>query len=189
MNSSIYYSDGKDLWVNLYIPSRLDWKEKGMVLEQDGSFPMDSVVRFFVDAGGDDGFAVNFFIPSWARNVEVSVNGEKCNGRRSSLSFYRIRRNWKKGDVVELCFHYDFYLKSMPDDENVVALFYGPTLLAFETSEEIALRGCQDDVLKGLKCLGNGRFELENNGRTYRLKPFYMIDAESYGVYAVLRNL
>ena len=91
--------------------------------------------------------------------------------------------------MVELCFHYDFYLKSMPDDENVVALFYGPTLLAFETSEEIALRGCQDDVLKGLKCLGNGRFELENNGRTYRLKPFYMIDAESYGVYAVLRNL
>ena len=189
LNSSIYYSDGKDLWVNLYIPSRLDWKEKGMVLEQDGSFPMDSVVRFSVDAGGDDSFAVNFFIPSWARNVEVWVNGEKYRGKRSPLSFYRIRRNWKKGDVVELRFHYDFYLKSMPDDENVVALFYGPTLLAFETSEEIALGGCQDDVLKGLKCLGNGRFELENNGRTYRLKPFYMIDAESYGVYAVLRNL
>lgn len=188
LNSSIYFSDGKDLWVNLYVPSELKWKEKKAVIEQAGDFPMDSVVRFSVMDAGDGRFAVNFLMPSWAKHVDVYVNGKKYDGKCSPLSFCNVRRDWKSGDEVELRFHYYFYIKTMPDDENVFAVFYGPSMLAFETAEEVVLSGSRDDVLKSLRPLEDGGFELENNGMTYRLKPLYMVDSESYGVYATLQN-
>ena len=87
-------------------------------------------------------------------------------------------------------FHYDFYIKTMPDDKNMIAIFYGPILLAFENGSELILKGTPEDILNGLKVQGddNGSFTLNNGGRVYSLKPLYAIEEHSYGVYATIRN-
>ena len=50
LNSGIYYHNDSALWVNLYIPSKVNWAEKNVVLEQTGNFPVDTCVEFTVSA-------------------------------------------------------------------------------------------------------------------------------------------
>jgi hypothetical protein len=77
----------------------------------------------------------------------------------------------------------------IPDDKNVIALFYGPVLLAFGTDKELILKGTHESILKSLvKEKEDFSFKLNNNGIAYNLTPFYKITGESYGVYATIRN-
>lgn len=190
LNSGIYYHNDSTLWVNLYVPSELDWKEKNICLEQSGEFPMNSSVEFSVSVKKQTAFGLNLFIPSWAKAVDVFVNGEKQQTEITPDSYVSINRKWKNKDKVRLVFHYDFYIKTMPDDKNMIAIFYGPILLAFENGSELILKGTPEDILNGLKVQGddNGSFTLNNGGRVYSLKPLYAIEEHSYGVYATIRN-
>jgi len=177
------------LWVNLYVPSKLNWSEKKLELEQSGNFPMDTCVEFTVSTKKTTSFALQLFIPSRAKKVDVYLNNEKQIAQTSPDSYLRLSRQWKNNDKIKLVFHYDFYLKSMPDDKNVIAIFYGPNLLAFENSAELILKGDTTTILNHLtKDKGNNIFHLKNNGIDYLLKPLYDIDEQSYGVYATIRN-
>ena len=70
------------------------------------------------------------------------------------------------------------------------AVFYGPMLLAFETRDEVILKGNKDEILAGLSFADSesGRFVLKNGEREFRLRPLFDVDKESYGVYATIRN-
>jgi uncharacterized protein len=190
LNSDIYFHNQQNLWVNLFIPSTLNWKEKGIKLEQTGNFPEEPKTSLRISATGPVRFALQLFIPSWANGqTKLFVNGQPMKLRIKPLSFAKIERIWKDGDTVELQFDYHFYLKTMPDNENVVALFYGPVLLAFETEKEIILKGNQETILQNLsKNEGGFSFRLKNNNQMFALKPFYAITNQSYGVYATIRN-
>lgn len=188
LNAGIYYHSDNDLWVNLYIPSEVTWTDKNIVLEQNGNFPADSSVEFTVSLKKESVFNLNLFIPAWANGVEIYLNGEKQQKDISPSSYYSMNRKWKNNDKVKLVFHYGFQIKSMPDDANVLAIFYGPTLLAFETSSELILKGTKEKILKNLSVSGNNEFWLEDGGKTYSLCPLYAINEESYGVLATIRD-
>lgn len=190
LNSGIYYHNDSSLWVNLYIPSELTWKEKNLRMEQSGEFPMEPSVRFSISTKKSSSFTLNLFIPSWAHHVEIDVNGENYPTEALPGSYVSINRRWKNKDQIKLDFHYDFHIKTMPDDRNMIALFYGPTLLAFENQSELRLKGTHQDILNGLKVQDNEKqtFILQNGNREYVLKPLYNIEEEVYGVYATLRE-
>ena len=190
LNSNIYFHDQSSLWVNLFIPSVVNWKEKGIKLEQTTNFPEEPKVRFMVSAEQPTDLALKVLIPSWANSqTRILVNGQPVKTKIKPLSFATIDRTWKTGDTVELIFDYKFLLKSMPDNPNVVALFYGPVLLAFETNKELILKGSQEQILQSVRKQPEGfSFILKNNGIDYKLVPFYQITKVSYGVYATIRN-
>jgi uncharacterized protein len=189
LNSAIFYHYNSTLWVNMYIPSKLNWVDKGVFIEQSGDFPANSGVEFSISTKEKQVFELKLFIPSWARKVEVSVNGEKQIITTTPESFLSLHRQWEDNDKVSLKFEYDFHSKSMPDDENVIALFYGPMLLAFESGSELILKGDLASVLNGLsKGDENGVFHLKNNDAFYTLRPLFYIEDEVYGVYATIRN-
>jgi DUF1680 family protein len=187
LNSGIYFHNNSDLWVNLYIPSQLTWADKGIVFDQQTNFPTDSSIEFTVSAKKETVFNLNLLIPSWAKRVDVYINGQKQKINSARSSYYSINRKWKNNEKVKLVFHYGFHIQSMPDDPNVFAIFYGPTLLAFETNSELVLKGTPDKIMKNLSCTGN-KFQLVNGGQTYLLRPFYDVEVESYGVYATIRE-
>ncbi len=188
LNTSIYYHHNSDLWVNLYIPSDLTWEEMGVTLEQNGNFPSDSSTELTVTSSTKKPFTIHLFIPSWAKNTEIYINDEKQTDDVSPLSYFSLNRKWRKGDKIKMIFHYDFHIKTMPDNENVIALFYGPTMLAFETSKELILKGSHQEILRNIVPRQDGTFLLSNNKTDYVLKPLYDINSESYGVYATIRN-
>lgn len=188
LNTGIYYHDNSDLWVNLYIPSEVCWKEKNIRLAQQGNFPEDSSATFIISAKKKTSFAFNLFIPSWAKQTEVYINGEKLDREALPLSHLSIKREWKNNDKIEVVFQYDFHVKTMPDDKNVIALFYGPILLAFETTDEVILKGKHAEILQNLSKADGHTFRLIDSGKEYRLRPLYDIEKESYGVYATIRE-
>jgi hypothetical protein len=190
LNSNIYFHDENNLWVNLFIPSAVNWKEKGIRLEQNTDFPEEPKTRLTISAERPTQFALKLLIPSWANEqTTVLVNGKPFKTKIKPVSFVTIEKEWKDGDKVELIFSYDFHLKMMPDNANLIAIFYGPVLLAFETDKELILKGNQELILKSLtKNDGDFSFRLNNNNQNFKLEPFYKITSQSYGVYATIRN-
>jgi uncharacterized protein len=189
LNSGIYYHNHSTLWVNMYIPSKLNWADKGIEIEQTGNFPENPDVELIISSKEKTEFELRLFIPSWAKKVEVAVNGEEQIIKTTPESFISLKRQWGDNNKVRLLFEYDFHLKTMPDDKNVIALFYGPMLLAFESGSELILKGDHETILSNLRPgEKNGVFHLTNNGKTYTLRPLYTIEDEMYGVYATIRN-
>ena len=188
LDNGIYFHNGSNLWVNMYVPSELTWTEKNVVIEQTGNFPANPSVELTVSTRETTDFNLKLMIPSWAKNADVYINGEKQQKEIKQLSYLDISRHWRNGDRVKIVFHYDFYLKTMPDDENVVSIFFGPTLLAFETSSELILKGSHSEILNNLTQTDSNSFRLTDNGRDYTLRPLYDISNQSYGVYATIRE-
>ncbi len=188
LNRGIYYTDGEALWVNLYVPSEVNWQDKNMVLRQTGDFPKELAVEFTVDAKRECLADLKFLVPSWCRSLKVCVNGEREIVNANSASYITLARRWSDGDKVRIEFAADFYLRPMPDDANMVAVFYGPMMLAFETHSEVILNGTHEEILSGLSLNADGAFSLKNGRRTYTLRPLYQIENQPYGVYASIRN-
>lgn len=190
LNSNIYFHDTENIWVNLFIPSELDWKEKGVTIEQTGNFPEEPKTQINIKTQTPVRFTLNILIPSWASaQTKILINGEPFNERINPASFATLNRVWNNGDKVEVIFEYNFYYKSMPDNKNVIAFFYGPVLLAFETEKELILKESHEEILRSFSKLNNEfSFSLKNNGKTFKLVPFYKITNDSYGVYATIRN-
>ena len=190
LNSGLYYHNDNALWVNMYVPSRVNWAEKGIDLEQVGNFPSNPRIEFTVSVKKKSAFTLHLLMPSWAKKVAVYINDEKQNIALSANSYINLQREWKNNDKIRLEFKYEFYIKTMPDDKNVIAIFYGPMLLAFESASEVILKGGTRTILNNLSAVDNrnNSFHLKNNGKTWLLRPFFDIEDQSYGVYATIRN-
>lgn len=190
LNQGIYYHNDTTLWVNLYIPSEVYWKEKNIKLMQNSKFPKDSIIDLTISIKRKSNFSLKLLVPSWAKNTTLYINDEKQHINAHSMSYLDLNRNWNDKDKVKLVFQYDFHLKPMPDNSKVFAIYYGPILLAFESKTEVILKGDMEDILKNISPLNseNAIFLLKNNGKEYLLRPLYDIDTETYGAYATIRN-
>jgi DUF1680 family protein len=190
LNANIYFHNHNNLWVNLFIPSEVSWKEKGVRLQQITSFPEEPKTTIKIAAEKPVQFALKLLIPSWANErTKVLLNGKIYKIKSKPVSFVTIDRKWTSGDQVELVFNYDFQIKSMPDNPNVAALFYGPVMLAFETNKELILKGSPKEILQNIsKQPDEFLFTIKNNGTEIKLVPFYKVTKASYGVYATFQN-
>ena len=172
----------------MYIPTTLNWESQGVILSQHGEFPLQPQATITIDEVKENNeFTINLFIPSWAKNAKVSINGEDA-GTVSPMNHLSLSRNWKEGDRIVIDFTYNFYIKPMPDDPNVMAIYYGPMMLAFVEKEEIILKGTTEDILQGLSREGEKDFYLQNADRKFHLTPFFLIENETYSVYTAIDN-
>jgi DUF1680 family protein len=190
LNSNIYFYNNDDIWVNLYIPSEVKWNTRETTISQKGNFPASPAIQFAVSTKKASRFAINLFMPDWVTNqTKVLINGMPVTIDLKPLSYIKLDREWKNGDKIELTFDYKFYVKTMPDNQNILAIYYGPMLLAIETEKELLLTGNITDIPNSISKQGDTLiFRLKNNGVEYKLLPFYDINNSSYGVYATLRN-
>ncbi|MFC0772131.1 glycoside hydrolase family 127 protein [Terrimonas alba] len=129
---AIYYHCNNDLYVNLFIPSELSWKEKGLTLKQETSFPEEGAVRLMVESGDAISIALNIRYPSWADAATMKVNGKKVAVKSKPGGYIVINRKWSKGDVVEINFPMSLRVIPTNDDPNKLAIAYGPIVLAGE---------------------------------------------------------
>lgn len=188
LNSGIYYHNDSSLWVNLYVPSKVNWTDKQVSIEQTGNFPVNQSVEFTVSAKRKTAFNLKLLVPSWANKTEIYINNEKLNINVTEGRFVTLNRTWNNMDKIKLVFDYRFYIKTMPDNKKVLAIFYGPMLLAFNADSELILKGDDADILQHLSKIGEESFQLINGGKSYSLRPLFNIENESYGVYATIRN-
>ena len=125
--SSIYFHSNKDLYVNLFIPSKVDWE--GTTFTQQTSFPQSSTTTFTVD-GKSKQFALRLRYPAWATKMDIKVNGKKVKAVKGTDGYVAISRFWKAGDKIEVQLGMQLREEAIKDDASKVALVYGPVVMA-----------------------------------------------------------
>ena len=142
----IYTHVGNALYVNLFVASELNWKEKGVVLRQDTKFPYDETSRITITQGKGE-FPLLVRYPGWVKpgDFKVSVNGKPVSIISGPSSYVAIDRQWKKGDVVEVTFPMHNYIKYLPNEPQYIALMHGPILLGMKAGTEDLAHLVADD--------------------------------------------
>ena len=132
LTDSIYFHDDDSLTVSQFIASTLRWADKGVEIEQITRFPYEEGAAFVVGAAAPVPFTLRVRIPEWvAGPVRVTVNGEVQDQLSPAPgSFLALEREWRDGDRVTLSLPMALHAWPMPDDPNLVALMYGPVVLA-----------------------------------------------------------
>jgi len=136
LQNSIYFKsrDDQALYVNLYIPSTLEWTERHLSIDQTTNYPQEDNTRLTIHGGGK--FDLYARVPGWAtKGFFVTINGKQQKLAATPGSYLKISRSWKDGDVVELKMPFSFHLDAVMDQPNIASLFYGPVLLAAQEPE------------------------------------------------------
>ena len=127
---AIYYHTDKTLYVNLFIPSVLTWKEKGVIVRQETNYPNDGKTTLFIQSPTSVSMPLNIRYPSWAvSGATVKVNGKTLRINQKPGTYIFIDRRWKTGDKIEI--DLPMSLRLVPTEkESVAAIAYGPIVLA-----------------------------------------------------------
>lgn len=134
---SIYFHDDRGIFVNLFIPSELNWAEKGVRLRQETKFPEQEGTSLTIHTDRPVEMALNIRVPYWAtRGGTVKLNGAALPVFSSPSSYLSISRTWKDGDKVEVSLPMDLHIHPMPDDSTLQAMMYGPLVLAARLSDK-----------------------------------------------------
>jgi DUF1680 family protein len=137
LNDSIYWRDSSGLYVNLFIPSELDWAERGFKLRQDTRFPDSPSTKLTVAAARPGAIEIRLRVPGWLEHAPpVTLNGRPLDASAAPGSYLTLRREWKAGDIVEMQLPMRLRVESMPDDPTLQAFLYGPLVLAGDLGNE-----------------------------------------------------
>lgn len=142
----IYSKKGDALYVNLFVASELNWKEKGVKLRQETSFPYSESSKITLTEGKGK-FTMLVRYPGWVKPGEfsVTVNGEQVPLISGPSSYVAIDRKWKKNDVIELTFPMHNSVKYLPNVPQYIALMHGPIMLGMKTGTEDMAHLIADD--------------------------------------------
>ena len=128
---SSYLLDERGVFVNLYLPSRVSWRQHGrlITLQQSTAYPLTSDIELIVSTATPEAFSVSLRVPAWAgSNSSVTVNGKRA--QVAPGGFHEIRRSWRDGDRIELTLERPLRLEAVDDKHpNLVAVMQGPLAL------------------------------------------------------------
>jgi DUF1680 family protein len=133
-NEGIYFERDSSLWVNLYIPSELTWTATGLTLRQEGNAAAGEPVTLSVTkASGATQATLYLRIPTWVSgSPTVAINGVAQTAAPEASTYLAISRSWNVGDAVTLTLPASLRLEHAQDIASMVAVFFGPVLLAGE---------------------------------------------------------
>jgi len=185
-----------DLFINLFIPSELNWKSRQAIVRMETAFPYSDKISVSFSAEKKQEFSLLIRNPGWAAGeIEVLVNGKAIKTVLNPSGYLEIKRLWKNGDKVMITLPMDLHIETMPDNANRIAFLYGPMVLAADLGDSLpdAVFGTPvlmtdnrniKDWLKpvDLKTL---TFETRDIGQPFdiTLKPFYTLYNKYYSVY------
>ncbi|GAA2032265.1 hypothetical protein GCM10009740_22900 [Terrabacter terrae] len=185
---SIYFraAQGRTLWVNLYIPSTLDWTALGVRVAQSGDYPREQRSTFTFS--GSAVIDLRLRVPAWAGDrFTATINGHPQPVHPGADGYARLNRRWRDGDTLVVQFPYAMQVEKAIDDPTLQALMYGPVALIGKAAQTdylpVSLYG--DVPLSGdlgaAFAPGKSAMTFENNG--IRFEPFFLGNAEPYHAY------
>jgi DUF1680 family protein len=150
---TIYFHDDQSLFVNLFIPSELTWKDKGIVVRQETKFPEEEATHLMLSVKQPTRLALKIRQPAWTKaglNVTVFDVARRLQpsdpARRAqpdgaprlqpSEGYVTIDREWKNGDRVDVKMPMTLHTEAMPDNRQLIAVMYGPMVLASDLGTE-----------------------------------------------------
>jgi len=140
-NQFIYTHSDDALYLNLFVASELNWKQKKIKFKQETQFPYEEQTKLTVTEGNVK-FKLMVRYPSWVSEgaLKITINGKNVSYSSHPSSFVSIDRAWKKGDVVEIKLPMHNTIEYLPNVSQYIAFMHGPILLGAKTGTE-DLRG------------------------------------------------
>lgn len=133
----IYAHSDDALFVNLFIPSTLDWKEKGLSLSQTNDFPNTPQTSLTIDAAPKQKLTLKIRRPAWTTdNFALSLNGKPAKFTVTEDGYATLTRKWKKGDTLTVDLPMTLHAEQLPDGSDFVSFLYGPIVLAARMGTE-----------------------------------------------------
>jgi hypothetical protein len=194
----IYSHDGNEkVYINLFIPSVLNWKEKEIILRQETNFPESNSTTITFLGNKEKAFTLLIRNPYWANDkMEILMNGEKIPNisTQTNFGYYSFRVSMKKGTQIEFRFPMNLYTESMPDNPNRIAFKYGPIVLAGQLGKEMpdpvygtpVLLTDNKNINDWIKPASQSlTFDIKGVGKPFdvTLIPFYKMYNQYYSVY------
>lgn len=145
----------RSLYVNLYMSNQTELKVNGkkVKLSQETDYPWDGNVKIRFEQNAAGPFALKLRLPGWIAghpvpsnlytyadqqkpNYSVWLNGEQLNAELTTDGYLTIKRNWKKGDMVELCLDMEPRVvkahEKVEADRGLVSIERGPVVYCAE---------------------------------------------------------
>jgi DUF1680 family protein len=203
LTDTIYFHDDESIFVNLYIASELNWREKGVRVTQQTAFLEEQGTTLLVSTPKPVSVDLKLRIPYWANGGSVKVNGRTLSAFADPGSYLVLRGPWKEGDRIELSLPMRLHAAPMPENENLQAAMYGPLVLAARHEEEsrdkwyrhftaeekqaptptLQFKGKLDDPGTWLQQDGKLAFRTVGQTQSATLAPLSSIVHERYSVY------
>ncbi len=183
----IYFRDAAGLYVNLFVPSRVEWMQKDIpvAVEQETGYPEADTTRLTVNSGKATVFDLKFRVPAWAPVVEARVNGAAVDVAAGPGAWAVVRRTWKPGDRIEIRLPLD--LRLVPVDKEHprrVAVMRGPVVLV-RRENPVIIPPAGGDLASWLRPAGGNSIEFVVEGQPHgAFVPFYAVGHdEPYNMY------
>lgn len=128
---AIYYHSGNDrLYVNLFIPSVLNWQEAGLKLTQRSDYPRKDFSELTIESAPKSAVTLLVRCPAWSGGSRFELNGEPLATAGKPGEYAEIQRVWKSGDRLRVTIPLGLRSEALEGDPHKVALLYGPLVLA-----------------------------------------------------------
>ena len=188
---SAYFHDAGGLYVNLYVPSRVQWRRGStrIALTQQTSYPHMPTTQLEVTTSAATAFPVYLRIPAWAGpTTTISINGKRALAAPTPGKFAKLERTWKTGDRIEVEFDIPTVLEPVDaENPNLVAAVHGP--LALFSVSAIPSDLTRADLQRATQiAAGSTEWQVKTADGTLALRPFTAINDEHYRLYLDLKS-
>jgi uncharacterized protein len=133
-----YLHKNDSLFVNLFMATELNWKEKGVKITQTTTFPEEEKTRLAIATAAPAKFRLLIRHPSWVRanEMKIVVGSDTVSGQSTVSSYVEINRTWNDGDVVTILLPMHNSVEQLPNVANYFAILHGPIVLGAKTGTE-----------------------------------------------------
>jgi len=147
----IYSHQGEDLYINLFIASILNWKEKGVTLTQTNNFPLEEHTELKLNLEKPKAFKLYIRRPVWVKDggYKITVNGIAVSGEKDSSSYVVVSRQWANNDMISVSLPMADKMEQLPDHSSWVSIVHGPIVLAAATGTQDQIGLMADDSRSG----------------------------------------
>ncbi len=210
---TIFMHGADSLYVNLFIASELNWQARGLLVRQETTFPNSDSSKLIFNCDTPQLLRLHIRKPAWAeQGMTVSINGKKVevNETSTTAGYWSVLREWQNGDRVDIEAPMTLHCEPLPGETNIVAVLYGPLVLAGElgteglkgvspftpnqldhvhipTPPETIFTGSPENVLSHIHRVSGKtlRFRTEGLGqpKDVTLIPFHQMNYQRYNVY------
>jgi uncharacterized protein len=130
LGDSIYFHDDTGLYVNLFVPSELNWRERALRVVLDTRLPLEDTVRLTLHTQRPQHLALRMRVPGWTTGGAAWLNGAALEHFSPPGSYLTLERTWRDGDEVKVQLPMRLQLEPLARDPTLQAVRYGPLVLA-----------------------------------------------------------
>jgi hypothetical protein len=207
----IYAHSADHLWVDLLVPSELDWSEQRVQVRLNTQFPESDSATLTFTSDEPRKLTLSIRYPGWLPSgaMKLFVNGTAESFDAKPGSYATLERTWKSGDKLKINWPLNLRTEMLPGSKDWIALLWGPVALAGELGtaglkdsdfghnyvatrqQSLAgvpvFKGSTDDVVAKTKRVAENSLEFHTDGLAtpaeVTLEPFYRVHRQRYALY------